>query len=106
MAHIDPKNGHEIKKVVERPGSSKMIEHHQPKSLIVKNDGEKKVPEKKNSIDRKTLKITKTTTTAVIHKMSRNSINNAYSTNNTNISSASVENFEFQKTFTVQNVGS
>ena len=103
MTHIDPKNGHEIKKVPERPASSKMIEHQQPKSLIVKNDGEKKLPEKKNSIERRTLKITKTTTT-VIHKMSRNSIKNAYSTNNTNISSsASVENFESQKTFTTQN---
>ena len=68
------------KKPHERPASSKgmMNESHiLQKTLIVKNEGEKKVVEKKSSVDRRVIKASDAKVTKVssgIQKVSRNSV--------------------------------
>jgi len=76
---IDPHKNEITKKPHERPGSSKgMNESHiQQKVLIVKNEGEKKVTEKKSSVDRRVIKASDAKVTKVssgIQKVSRNSV--------------------------------
>jgi hypothetical protein len=76
---IDPHKNEINKKPQERPGSSKGMNetHIQQKVLIVKNEGEKKVVEKKSSVDRRVINASDAKVTKVssgIQKVSRNSV--------------------------------
>ena len=84
---IDSHKSEIAKKPHERPASSKgMNESHlQQKTLIVKNEGEKKVVEKKSSLDRRVIKASESKITKIssgIQKVSRNSVK-ALATSNT-----------------------
>jgi hypothetical protein len=84
---IDSHKNDITKKPHERPASSKgMNESHlHQKTLIVKNEGEKKVVEKKSSLDRRVIKASDAKITKIssgIQKVSRNSVK-ALATSNT-----------------------
>lgn len=84
---IDSHKSEITKKAHERPASSKGMNESQlhQKTLIVKNECEKKVVEKKSSLDRRVIKASEAKITKIssgIQKVSRNSVK-ALATSNT-----------------------
>ena len=95
---IDPHKNEINKKPHERPGSSKGINetHIQQKALIIKNEGEKKIAEKKSSVDRRDIKASDAKVTKVssgIQKVSRNSVK-ALATANTASDASNLVTFD------------